>query len=204
MFFRGVTYIIPGVFEDAKASPAINGPLWSLPFELWLYVLLFLFFLVGGRRISLWVLAGAVVLSVVWGATPTIGDITIGPFDSFQFSRLGSFFLSGALLAFWWPSIENHAVTIGAAALLATFLIHYLLPINTIFHSLAVAATVVGLGNSKSMAWFSRGGRCIVRDVHFCVATTTIFLVASWLVLVVHDRGILSHDGTRICDVAHF
>jgi peptidoglycan/LPS O-acetylase OafA/YrhL len=158
MFFRGVTYVIPGVFEDAKATPAINGPLWSLPFELWLYVLLFLFFLLGRRRSGFFILVAAIVLSVVWGATPAIGDVAIGPFDSFQFSRLGSFFMSGALLAICWPHIESYAVPIGAAALLAIFLIHSVFPINTIFHSLAVAATVIGIGNSKSMAWFSRGG----------------------------------------------
>jgi peptidoglycan/LPS O-acetylase OafA/YrhL len=158
MFFRGVTYVIPGVFEDCKASPAINGPLWSLPFELWLYVLLFIFFVLGGRRSGVFILLGAILLSVVWGATPTIGDMTAGPFDSFQFSRLGSFFMSGAVLAMCWPYIENHAVKIGAAALLAIFLIHKIMPINTIFHSLALAAIVVGLGSSKSMAWFARGG----------------------------------------------
>jgi len=159
MFFRGVTYNIPGVFEDAKATPAINGPLWSLPFELWLYVLLFVFFVAGGRRRSgLFIVLGAIILSIIWGATPTIGDMTLGPFDSFQFSRLGSFFLSGAILAICWSHIEKHAVTIGTAALIAIYLIHKMIPINTIFHSLALAAIVVGLGSSKSMAWFARGG----------------------------------------------
>jgi peptidoglycan/LPS O-acetylase OafA/YrhL len=158
MFFRGVTFVIPGVFEDAKATPAVNGPLWSLPFELWLYVLLFIFFILGGRRSGLFILVGAIVLSIVWGATPVIGDKTLGPFDSFQFSRLGSFFLSGAILAVYWRYIENHAVAIGAAALLAICLIHKIVPFNTILHSLALAAIVIGLGSSKSMAWFARGG----------------------------------------------
>jgi hypothetical protein len=33
IFFRGVTHTIPGVFQDAKGAPAINGPLWRLPYE---------------------------------------------------------------------------------------------------------------------------------------------------------------------------
>ena len=32
------------------------------------------------------------------------------------------------------------------------------MPIDTIFHSLAVAAATIGLGTSKAMAWFSKGG----------------------------------------------
>jgi peptidoglycan/LPS O-acetylase OafA/YrhL len=157
MFLKGVTYVIPGVFTDAHA-PAVNGPLWSLPSELWLYALLFLIFIVGGRRSGVCILLGALFLSIVWGATPFIGYITIDPFDSFWFSKLGSFFLSGALLAVCWSYIENHAIATGAAALLAIIFIRNLLPIDTIFHSLALAAVVIGLGSSKAMAWFSKGG----------------------------------------------
>lgn len=158
MFFRGVTYVIPGVFQDAKGSAAVNGPLWSLPFELWLYVLLFLLFIFGGRRSGLFVFLGALIMSLVWGATPIIGDRFFGPVDSFQFSRLGSFFLSGALLAVCWSYIERYAVMLGAIALAALLVTRNLVSIETIFHSLAVAAAVVGLGSSKAMAWFSKGG----------------------------------------------
>jgi peptidoglycan/LPS O-acetylase OafA/YrhL len=158
MFFRGVTYDIPGVFEDSKGGPVINGPLWSLPFELWLYVILYLFFSLGGRRSGLFILLGALLLSIVWGTTPVIGDFSLGPFDSFLFSRLGSFFLSGALVAICWSYIASNAVIIGAAALVALLLIQNMIPVETIFHSLALAAVVVGIGSSRAMAWFSRGG----------------------------------------------
>jgi peptidoglycan/LPS O-acetylase OafA/YrhL len=158
MFFRGVTYAIPGVFEDAKGAPAINGPLWSLPYEVWLYVLLFLFFILGGRRAGVFVLIGAVSLSIVWGATSATTGFAIGPFDGFQFSRLGSYFLSGAVLAGFWPYIEKYAVAIGAMALLAIIVLRNILPVETIIHSLALSAIVVGLGSSTAMAWFSKGG----------------------------------------------
>jgi len=159
MFLRGVTYVIPGVFTDAL-NPAVNGPLWSLPSELWLYALLFLIFILGGRRSGICILLGALFLSIAWGATPIIGNIYMHPLplDSSQFSRLGSFFLSGALLAACWSYIENHALAIGAVALLAIIFIRNLLPIDTIFHSLALGAVVIGLGSSKAMAWFSKGG----------------------------------------------
>jgi peptidoglycan/LPS O-acetylase OafA/YrhL len=158
MFFRGVTYTIPGIFQDTKGGPAINGPLWSLPYEIWLYVLLFLLFILGGRRTGIFVLIGAVSLSIVWGATPGVGGFTLGPFEGFQFSRLGSYFLSGAVLANCWPYIEKHAVMIGAIALLTIIFARNVLPVETIFHSLALAVVVIGLGSSEAMAWFSKGG----------------------------------------------
>ena len=157
MFFRGVTFTIPGVFEDEKL-PAVNGPLWSLPSELWLYVLLFVFFIVGGRKSGILIFIGAVSLSILWYLTPPSGGFRFGPFDTFQLARLGSFFLSGSMLAVCWPYLEKYAVAIGAVALLVILFMGNLLPAATIFRSLTIAAIVIGLGSSKAMAWFSRGG----------------------------------------------
>ena len=66
--------------------------------------------------------------------------------------------MAGAVLAIFWPYIEKRAVALGATALLPIFFLRNLLPSETIFHSLAPAALVIGLGSSKAMAWFSRGG----------------------------------------------
>jgi peptidoglycan/LPS O-acetylase OafA/YrhL len=157
MFFRGVTFTIPGVFEDAKVS-AVNGPLWSLPSELWLYVLLFAIFILGGRRSSLLIFIAAVTLSAVWYLTPAGGGVIFGPIDSFQLARLGSFFMCGAIVAVCWPYIEKRAVLIGAMALLIVVLLGRFLPAATIVRSLAIAALVIGLGSSRAMAWFAKGG----------------------------------------------
>lgn len=158
MFFRGVTYTIPGVFQDAKGSPTINGSLWSLPFELWLYIFLFLFYVAGRRRNGIIVLISPLVASIVWAAISAFDNKVLSPFDSYPIWRLGAFFFSGSWLAFVWPYIERHAVIIGAGALAALMLIRSLIPIETVFHPLALATVVIGLGSSKSMAWFSRGG----------------------------------------------
>lgn len=157
MFFKGVTYVVPGVFTDAK-FPALNGPLWSLPCELWLYVLLFLLFQIGRRRTGTFVVLTALLLSIAWTAAPLTGNLILPPFDSFQFSRLGSYFLCGSILAFGWNHLQNHAIRLGAAGLIAVFLLRCLIPTDTIFQSLALAGAVIGLGSSKVMAWFSRGG----------------------------------------------
>jgi peptidoglycan/LPS O-acetylase OafA/YrhL len=157
MFLRGVTQVIPGTFADA-VRPAINDPLWSLPYELWLYVVLSLMFVLSGRRSGTGIVLGTLFVGIVWSATPILGQFKIGPLESFEFFRLGSFFLSGAALAVIWPYIGRHALTIGAAGLIGIFLVRNLVPIDTIFHPLTVAAATIGLGSSRAMAWFSKGG----------------------------------------------
>lgn len=157
MMLTGVKDAIPGIFADT-VRPAINEPLWTLPYELWCYVVLFLMFAVSGRRTGACIVVGALVFSIAWGATPTVGEFKIGPLGSLDFFRLGSYFLSGAVLALFWPHIKQHALTIGIVGLIGIFLLRNLLSIDTILLSLALAAATIGLGNSKAMAWFSKGG----------------------------------------------
>jgi peptidoglycan/LPS O-acetylase OafA/YrhL len=57
---------LPGVFED-NIHPGVNGPLWSLPIEVFAYLLLFLLGISGllARRA---VVTAVAVLSLVWAA----------------------------------------------------------------------------------------------------------------------------------------
>jgi peptidoglycan/LPS O-acetylase OafA/YrhL len=162
MFTDGVGYFISGVFKDSR-DQVVNGSFWSLPGELWLYLLLFLIARFGGRRQGIIIVLGALLLSVVWGATPWIGRFWLDPIphdtDSFLFSRLGSFFLSGAALAVFWMYLESRAFAIGVTGLLAIIFIRlFSLPMNSILGSMALAFVVIGLGSSRAMAWFSKGG----------------------------------------------
>lgn len=157
MFFKGVTFTIPGVFTDTVRA-SVNDPLWTLPYELWLYAILFLMFAVSGRRSSICVLAGACLIGIAWTATSTDGEFRIGPLNAPDFFRLGSYFLSGSVLAVLWPWLGRHAVAIGAAGLIGVFLIRNVVAADTMLVSLAVAAATVGLGSAKAMAWFSKGG----------------------------------------------
>ena len=157
MFLRGVTYVIPGVFADT-VRPAVNEPLWSLPYELWLYAVLALIFFAGRRWSGTGIVLGALLLGIAWSATPFLGEFEIEHLNSLDFFRLGSFFLSGAVLAVVWPYLGKHALAVGAAGLIGIFVIRNLVPIDTMFQSLAVAAATIGFGSSKAMAWFSKGG----------------------------------------------
>ncbi len=117
-----------------------------------------LLFVLGGRRSGTGIVLAALLLGIAWSATPILGEFDIGPLNSLDLFRLGSFFLSGAVLAVFWPYLARHALAVGAAGLIGIFLVRNLVPIDTIFHPLAVAAATIGLGSSKAMAWFSRGG----------------------------------------------
>lgn len=157
MFVKGVTYDIPGIFADA-VRPDVNNPLWTLPYELWFYVGLALMFLLGVRRSAAFIVIGILLIGTAWSAEPFIDDFDLGPLESFELFRLGSYFMSGAVLAVVWPWIGKHAIAIGAAGLIASFAVRNLMDIDTLLHSLALAACVIGLGSSGLMAWFSRWG----------------------------------------------
>jgi len=154
---NGISEVIPGVFTDALRRD-INDPLWTLPYELWLYVGLAVMFVFGVRRSAACIVVATLLVNAAWAAEPLIDDFDLGPLESFELFRLGSYFMSGALLAVVWRWIGGHAVAIGAVGLVAALVVRNLLPIDTVLHSLALAACVVGLGSSSAMAWFSKGG----------------------------------------------
>jgi hypothetical protein len=99
-----------------------------------------------------------VIVAGAWTATTALGEFDIGYLESGELFKLGAFFLSGAVLAALWPWVGGNAMSIGAAGLAATLLLRNLLPSETLLHPLALAAAVVGLGQSGRMASFSKGG----------------------------------------------
>src|SRR6478735_11266458 len=72
---------LPGVFDDNVYAGAVNGPLWSLPVEVFAYFGLFVLGVAGllARR---WVLTALTVLGLLWAAawvtvtTPTIAQVS--------------------------------------------------------------------------------------------------------------------------------
>ena len=157
LVLNGVTEVIPGVFTDAPRRD-VNDPLWTLSYEVWLYAALALMFVFGARCSPAFIVFGTLLVSTAWTAEPLIDDFDLGPLESSELFRLGSYFMSGALLAVAWPWVGRHAIAIGAAGLAAALAVRNVLPIDTVLHALALAACVVGLGSSGVMAWFSRGG----------------------------------------------
>ena len=157
MFAKGVTFQIPGVFTDAADSD-VNNPLWTLPYEMWCYVLLALMFAAGVRRSAMMIVVTTLLVGIGWSAMSWIDNFKVGPLEMSELLRFASYFMSGAVVALAWPWIGRHAIAVGVAGLIATLAVRNWLATETLVQSLAFAACVIGLGSSGLMAWFSRGG----------------------------------------------
>lgn len=161
MFVRGVSKTIPGVFTDAKLN-VVNEPLWTLPYELWCYVLLAAVFFVGRRFAGGLVIVSALSMATLWSIASSDAfaidlEFTLGPLESEDFFRLGASFLSGATIAVFWRRLSPYALPLGLAGFVLVVLAQRLTE-DSIGTSFALAAAVVGLGSSRAMAWFARGG----------------------------------------------
>lgn len=160
MFVRGVSMVIPGVFIDALRT-TVNEPLWTLPYELWMYVALFALFLAGARRSGAAVIAATAGFALFWSLSPWFGEVDIGPLESRDLLRLGTCFLAGASLAVLWPALGRRPLALGGGGLAALVLLN-LVPADMVARPLivacALAACVIGLGQARTMRWFSRGG----------------------------------------------
>ncbi len=160
MFVKGATLAIPGVFTDTLRA-AVNEPLWTLPYELWLYVALFALVLAGARHRGAAVLLAAAGIGLAWSLSPRFGEFQIGPLESADLLRLGSCFLAGAALAVSWPLLGRRPLALGAAGLAAIVLVNLVPDDVTVRPPLvagALAAAIIGLGQARAMSWFSRGG----------------------------------------------
>lgn len=116
----GVAYHLPGVFEG-NPSPAVNGSLWSLPYELRCYVALAL---VAALPVSLRVktLAAVAFLAFALATRPLVPPASPGEkflgLDYYA-TKLGLVFAVGASLAAWRQSITATAWhALGSVALL--------------------------------------------------------------------------------------
>lgn len=152
MFVTGVVFTIPGVLGDATRA-SLNDPLWTLPYELWCYVLLFVVFIPGGR----WTRASILVLAAALSALPmrALDGHTVGPLEIDDFGNLASYFFAGSALSLVWRFGDRYALVVGAAGLIGLLLVR---SDTTILQPLTLAACIIGLGRSRAMAWFARGG----------------------------------------------
>lgn len=153
MFVGGTVFVVPGVLADAVRQ-SLNDPIWTLPYELWAYLILFAACLPGPR----WSRYGILLLGIgfaILRAAPA-DDLLIGPLESGDLINLGSYFFAGAMLSLLWRSCERHGVALGLAGLVALVIV--LWNELTVLQPIALAVAIVGLGSSRAMGWFARGG----------------------------------------------
>ena len=118
-----IQYALPGVFENTPLPNAVNGSLWSLPYELRCYIFLMLVgVLPGGLRWkTLFVFAALIVLLLARPAVPpaTAFDKFFG-LDHFM-NKLGLLFALGALFAAWREFFQPRLWQVLIFAALLTF-----------------------------------------------------------------------------------
>ncbi|MFT3988435.1 acyltransferase family protein [Aestuariivirga sp.] len=156
MFIRDVDYVIPGVFQQSR-YPDVNRPLWSLPAEIHMYILLFCLFWIFRQRH--WLAAAMIALLALASLPYAMGsNFHYRAFDLYQHSRLACFFFSGALLALFWQRLAPHAPALLALGLLACAAVKYLMPVDSALNGLTLALIVIPLGSLAIFAFFAKGG----------------------------------------------
>ncbi len=98
-----IEYPLPAVFADNPRPYAVNGSLWSLPYEVTCYIVLaVLSFLPGTSRVKL--TCGAAILALMVLARPP--ESAIGPFSlylgmDYYHGKMGLLFALGSVVASW-------------------------------------------------------------------------------------------------------
>lgn len=115
--FLYISHYLPGVFEHNPIPNAVNGSLWSLPVEFFMYILVALFGVVGffKKYIALGLfIAFAITTVLLINASPD--TLVFYGVDLKQIPRTGVFFWAGATMFHWnikkYFSFESFAITI--------------------------------------------------------------------------------------------
>lgn len=94
---RGIEFTLPEVFKNIPLYDQVNGSLWSLPFELKMYGLIFILWLIAYKTSSQrYLVCGVLVTTIASGFIYCYTTITQGV--DLKLPRLIYFFFSGSLL----------------------------------------------------------------------------------------------------------
>jgi peptidoglycan/LPS O-acetylase OafA/YrhL len=155
-------FYLPGVLEHARVPNAVNGSLWSLPVEFFMYLVVMglgLFF-----KSSRWVYLAATALFALivifwcWRNAPLV---VIYGTDVRNIFLTGIYFMIGACYAKWrlerWFNLSGVCVLIMATIVLAPYA-----PVSKILLWLTLPYVVLAYGLSRSRlgSWVNRVGDC--------------------------------------------
>lgn len=160
--FLKPVFILPGVLENAKLPRVVNGSLWSLPIEFFMYLMVMGLgmALKGGRWIytATTALFAAVVIFWCWRETPLV--VIYGTGVQYVFLT-GIYFMIGACYAKWrlerWFSLSGVCVLIMATILLAPYV---QVSKGLLWFTLPYVVLAYGLSSSWLGSWVNRIGDC--------------------------------------------
>ncbi|MBY5943687.1 acyltransferase family protein [Photobacterium rosenbergii] len=79
LFDRIIQFSLPGVFQDLPYPVAVNGSLWSLPWEVLMYSSILGLFIVSKKHILKLLVAACIIAYAGWGARHIFGIEVISP-----------------------------------------------------------------------------------------------------------------------------
>ncbi len=100
LLLKGVFYSLPGVFGENLYPTAVNGSLWTLPYEVLFYLILTLFYLKKSVNINYLLLPCWVIfLALRITQYPLSGSFLSVAFDKALMMELGMYFMAGMLIS---------------------------------------------------------------------------------------------------------
>jgi peptidoglycan/LPS O-acetylase OafA/YrhL len=153
-----IQYNVQNVFENNPYPRAINGSLWSLPYEFTMYLFLLLLYpFRNNRKIVLSVLVISFIISfcaVTMRPSLLSKIFSFIRLDSIQMYRLAAFFIFGSILSlFNLERVNNNRIKFAL-----TFLIIISLFLNvytiTSYIFIPLLVILIGISYSKTLAWF--------------------------------------------------
>lgn len=156
--FLYISYALPGVFENNAVPNAVNGSLWSLPAEFFMYILVVFFG--HGRNytkyIVLMILLIFVIVTISW-ATTSHDIIVIYGTDLRQVFITGVYFWAGALMYHWnvkqYFSFESFALSM--LCLIFLYQWNYAYTLASVF-LIPFAVLSFGFSESKFLSLFNK------------------------------------------------
>lgn len=147
-----IQFSIDGLFQDTPVKGAINGSLWTIPYEFFFYIILSLLFLVKKgleKYVLLTVLMFLLNLYFYKDAKPW----TFLYLDSKYIIELGVFFVSGSVLAAFEIQKFSHQKTLCVIALVLMILSFNYLTFSIFkFFSLPMLVILFGLSSTKYLS----------------------------------------------------
>lgn len=155
-------FYLPGVLEHARVPNAVNGSLWSLPVEFFMYlVVMGLGLLFKGGRWVYTAVTALFALTVVFWCWRDAPLVVVYGTDVRNIFLTGIYFMIGACYAKWrlerWFSLSGVCVLIMATILLAPYA-----AVSKLLLWLALPYVVLAYGLSRSWlgSWVNRVGDC--------------------------------------------